>query len=95
VMRWGLIPFWAKDIKIGFSTINAEAEEIMTKPAFRGAFVAAMRPQVIGYVGRQRTGNVLCHYRSGSILRGGRERSSWNSTSASTNCWARPRALSY
>jgi putative SOS response-associated peptidase YedK len=25
VMRWGLIPFWAKDEKIGFSTINARA----------------------------------------------------------------------
>ena len=30
VMRWGLIPYWAKDIKIGFSTINARAEEIDT-----------------------------------------------------------------
>src|ERR1700687_5027538 len=38
VMRWGLIPFWAKDIKIGFSTINARAEEVDTKPAFREAF---------------------------------------------------------
>ena len=32
-MRWGLIPYWAKDIKIGFSTINARAEEVETKPA--------------------------------------------------------------
>jgi putative SOS response-associated peptidase YedK len=31
-------PFWAKDIKIGFSTINARAEEVDTKPAFREAF---------------------------------------------------------
>lgn len=38
VMRWGLIPFWAKDIKIGYSTFNARAEEIDTKPAFREAF---------------------------------------------------------
>jgi len=38
VMRWGLIPYWAKDIKIGYSTINARAEEIETKPAFRDAF---------------------------------------------------------
>ena len=37
-MRWGLIPYWAKDIKIGFSTINARAEEVNTKPAFREAF---------------------------------------------------------
>ena len=38
IMRWGLIPYWAKDIKIGYSTINARAEEIETKPAFREAF---------------------------------------------------------
>jgi putative SOS response-associated peptidase YedK len=28
VMRWGLVPFWAKDIKVGFSNINAKAEGI-------------------------------------------------------------------
>ncbi len=39
LMRWGLVPFWAKDIKIGFSTINAKAEGIETRPAFREAFV--------------------------------------------------------
>jgi putative SOS response-associated peptidase YedK len=38
VMRWGLIPFCAKDEKIGFSTINARAEEVDTKPAFREPF---------------------------------------------------------
>jgi putative SOS response-associated peptidase YedK len=38
VMRWGLIPYWAKDSKIGYSTINARAEEIDTKPAFREPF---------------------------------------------------------
>ena len=38
IMRWGLIPYWAKDIKIGYSTFNARAEEIDTKPAFCGAF---------------------------------------------------------
>src|SRR5207302_749202 len=38
LMRWGLVPFWAKDIKIGFSTINAMAETIDTKPVFREAF---------------------------------------------------------
>ena len=38
-MRWGLVPFWAKDIKIGFSTINAMAETVDTKPVFREAFV--------------------------------------------------------
>ena len=38
VMRWGLVPFWAKDIKVGFANINAKAEGIDTKPAFREAF---------------------------------------------------------
>jgi putative SOS response-associated peptidase YedK len=38
VMRWGLVPFWAKDIKVGFSNINAKAEGIDTRPAFREAF---------------------------------------------------------
>jgi putative SOS response-associated peptidase YedK len=37
-MRWGLIPYWAKDIKIGFSTINAMAETVDKKPVFREAF---------------------------------------------------------
>jgi putative SOS response-associated peptidase YedK len=38
LMRWGLVPHWAKDIKIGFSTINAMAETVDTKPVFREAF---------------------------------------------------------
>jgi putative SOS response-associated peptidase YedK len=37
VMRWGLVPFWAKDAKVGFSTINAKAETITTALAFREA----------------------------------------------------------
>jgi len=37
LLRWGLVPFWAKDAKIGYSTINARAEEVATKPAFREA----------------------------------------------------------
>jgi len=38
LMRWGLVPYWAKDIKIGFSTINAMAETLDSKPVFREAF---------------------------------------------------------
>jgi putative SOS response-associated peptidase YedK len=38
VLRWGLVPFWAKDIKVGFSNINAKAEGVEGKPAFREAF---------------------------------------------------------
>ena len=37
VMRWGLIPYWAKDSKIGFSTINAKSETVTTSPTFREA----------------------------------------------------------
>lgn len=36
--RWGLIPSWAKDIKISYSTINARAETVAEKPSFRNAF---------------------------------------------------------
>lgn len=36
--RWGLLPFWAKDEKIGASLINARSETVATKPAFRSAF---------------------------------------------------------
>jgi putative SOS response-associated peptidase YedK len=36
--RWGLVPFWAKDLKIGASMINARAETVAEKPAFRTAF---------------------------------------------------------
>jgi putative SOS response-associated peptidase YedK len=38
LMRWGLVPHWAKDLKIGFSTINAMAETVDSKPVFRDAF---------------------------------------------------------
>ncbi len=37
LLRWGLVPYWAKDAKIGFSTINARAEEVASKPAYREA----------------------------------------------------------
>ena len=37
MMRWGLIPYWSKDEKIGLRTINAKAETITTAPAFREA----------------------------------------------------------
>lgn len=36
--RWGLIPHWAKDEKIGFKCINARAETVATSPSFRGSF---------------------------------------------------------
>ncbi|ANU18191.1 hypothetical protein BBI11_14585 [Planococcus maritimus] len=36
--RWGLIPSWAKDQKIGYKMINARAETAAEKPSFRTAF---------------------------------------------------------
>ena len=38
MMRWGLVPSWAKDIKIGNRMINAVSETAAAKPAFRSAF---------------------------------------------------------
>ncbi len=38
VARWGLLPFWAKDPKIGYRIINTRAETINQKPSFKAAF---------------------------------------------------------
>jgi putative SOS response-associated peptidase YedK len=38
VVRWGLVPFWAKDPSIGGRMINARVETVDAKPAFRRAF---------------------------------------------------------
>jgi putative SOS response-associated peptidase YedK len=43
LLRWGLIPWWAKDPKIGARCINAMAETVATKPAFRDAFNRGQR----------------------------------------------------
>jgi putative SOS response-associated peptidase YedK len=37
LMRWGLVPHWARDARVGLTTINARAEEAAAKPAFRQA----------------------------------------------------------
>jgi putative SOS response-associated peptidase YedK len=39
-LRWGLVPHWAKDLKIGYKTINARAETVARAPAFQDAFRA-------------------------------------------------------
>jgi putative SOS response-associated peptidase YedK len=38
VFHWGLIPVWAKDRKIGAKMINARAETLAEKPAYKGIF---------------------------------------------------------
>ncbi|HEY2245619.1 MAG TPA: SOS response-associated peptidase family protein, partial [Xanthobacteraceae bacterium] len=47
LMCWGLIPFLAKDLKIGYSTFNARAESLATRAAFRGAWQAGRRCLVV------------------------------------------------
>jgi putative SOS response-associated peptidase YedK len=37
-LRWGLVPNWAKDTKTGFKMINARAETLVDRPAYRNAF---------------------------------------------------------
>jgi putative SOS response-associated peptidase YedK len=46
IMRWGLIPRWAKDVKIGYSTFNSRADSVPTKPALEA------RPALSGRDGR-------------------------------------------
>ena len=36
-LRWGLVPFWAKNLRISYRMINARSETASTKPAFRAA----------------------------------------------------------
>ncbi|QSR87659.1 SOS response-associated peptidase [Candidatus Methylacidiphilum infernorum] len=38
LLRWGLVPHWAKEQKSGYSLINARAETLCSKPAFRESF---------------------------------------------------------
>jgi putative SOS response-associated peptidase YedK len=38
LLRWGLVPYWARDLKVGTKMINARAESVAGKPAFRSAF---------------------------------------------------------
>ena len=44
VLRWGLVPSWAKDPTIGNRMINARMETVAEKPAFRRAFAEAALP---------------------------------------------------
>ena len=46
-MKWGLIPSWAKDDRMKYSTFNARADGVATKPAFRSAWKAGRRCLVL------------------------------------------------
>jgi putative SOS response-associated peptidase YedK len=46
-MRFGLVPWWAKDAKIGYSTFNARADSVATKPAFSGPWKRGQRCLVV------------------------------------------------
>src|SRR3569623_495170 len=47
MMKWGLLPKWSKDDKIGYSTFNARSEEFVNKPAFRDSWRLGHRCLVI------------------------------------------------
>ena len=38
LLRWGLVPSWARDAKIGSRLINARSETVHSKPSFRACF---------------------------------------------------------
>ncbi len=59
LFKWGLIPSWAKDAKIAYSTINARADTVATKAAFRSAFkkrrcLVLARPEELKRVKQER-----------------------------------------
>ena len=64
MLRWGLIPFWAKDPGIGSRMINARSETVAEKPAFRTAF-RRRRCLVLAdgfYEWQRQNGSKLPHY---------------------------------
>jgi putative SOS response-associated peptidase YedK len=73
VMRWGLIPFWAKDKRIGYKMINARSETVDTKPAFRQPFKRhrCLIPANGFYEWQKRRGGKVPYYihpRDGSMM---------------------------
>jgi putative SOS response-associated peptidase YedK len=74
-MRWGLVPSWADDPKIGDRLINARAESVADKPAFKTAFLKrrCILPADGFYewqpvAGRQQKQPVFVHRRDGEPM---------------------------
>lgn len=63
LMRWGMVPHWAKDPKIGYSLINAKAETLAEKPTWKHPF---KRQRCIvpasGFIEWKREGNCKTPY---------------------------------
>ncbi|MGA3128490.1 MAG: SOS response-associated peptidase family protein [Candidatus Korobacteraceae bacterium] len=80
-MRWGLVPYWAKDASVGYKMTNARSETAAEKPAFRellqrrrclipaDAFYEWVRHEVACVIVRRAPLDRTCHP-IGSTLRG-------------------------
>lgn len=62
--RWGLVPFWAKESKLPYSTFNARIETVETKPVFRAPFKTrrCLIPASGWYEWETKAGKKLPHY---------------------------------
>ena len=49
-LQWGLIPYWAKDPKVAYRTINARAETVDKAPSFREGFQKTPLPDCCGRI---------------------------------------------
>ena len=54
LMRWGLIPSWAKELKIGYSTFNARAESLTTRAVLSSPMATTSGAMPISYHSRSR-----------------------------------------
>ncbi len=64
LLRWGLVPAWSKEPKTKYSTINARAETVADKPAYRAAFRhrRCLIPATGFYEWQQRDDEKIPHY---------------------------------
>lgn len=49
MMRWGLVPFWAKDPKLGYTTFNARDDSVFVKPMWRSIYKRRALIPATGY----------------------------------------------